>query len=294
MPFKNPIVSGTALTRNAINSPGYTPGVTGWSINRDGSAEFGNVVIRGGELLITDPDGSYVRIYDENPGSGAVIKLRPADMPGDTVTPANIRTQTVGTTSAALDITGPEIGTGPLSPQISLQVVSGGASQIFIDSNVGEPGEVLIYGDRLFYNNRVTGWNHASDEGINAGVAFSTTSATFVTVTGAPTESFTKANDDTAVRLDHTMTVQADAAGTGWEIGLQINGTDYRTGRMACIAAAVAGQPMLAGGHRLITGIPAGTYTVTPRVRRYTGAGNVIWAATNSYCSFTVAEVIET
>src|SRR6266540_2524625 len=40
-PFTNPIVGGTALVRPAIKSPNYVPGVSGWSINRDGSAEFG-------------------------------------------------------------------------------------------------------------------------------------------------------------------------------------------------------------------------------------------------------------
>ncbi len=137
------------------------------------------------------------------------------------------------------------------------------------------------------------GFEIESNEGINAGAAFSTTSATFVNVTGAPTVSFTKRWNDTRVRIDHHMTIQIDNAGTGMESAIEIDGTNYRTGRWYCAAAAVAGQPFLVGGHRVVSGIPAGTYTVRPRVRRYVGAANVIWAATDSYCSFTVAEVLE-
>lgn len=44
MAFGNPIVAGTALVRPAIKSPNFVSGVSGWSINRDGTAEFGSVV----------------------------------------------------------------------------------------------------------------------------------------------------------------------------------------------------------------------------------------------------------
>ena len=45
--FSNPIVGGTTLIRPAIQSPNYVAGVSGWTINIDGSAEFNNVTIRG-------------------------------------------------------------------------------------------------------------------------------------------------------------------------------------------------------------------------------------------------------
>lgn len=48
MPFENSITGGQgALIRPAIKSPNFVTGVSGWSINRDGSAEFNNVVVRG-------------------------------------------------------------------------------------------------------------------------------------------------------------------------------------------------------------------------------------------------------
>src|SRR5690242_14775933 len=47
MGFENPIVGGTALRIPAIQSPDYSPGVSGWIIRIDGSAEFNNLTVRG-------------------------------------------------------------------------------------------------------------------------------------------------------------------------------------------------------------------------------------------------------
>lgn len=46
--FNNPVVGGLEkLIREAIQSPNYVPGSTGWTINRDGSVEFNNGIFRG-------------------------------------------------------------------------------------------------------------------------------------------------------------------------------------------------------------------------------------------------------
>ena len=48
MGFSNPIIGGISnLIRAAIRSPNFVTGLTGWSINRDGTAEFNNAIIRG-------------------------------------------------------------------------------------------------------------------------------------------------------------------------------------------------------------------------------------------------------
>lgn len=47
MSFRNPVVGGTTLIRPAIHSPNYVSGTSGWSINRDGSAEFADLAVRG-------------------------------------------------------------------------------------------------------------------------------------------------------------------------------------------------------------------------------------------------------
>ena len=81
--FENPIIAGTgALIREQIKSPNYVPGSTGWKVGKDGSAEFANLKARGDieatTVNVTDPDSSSVRIYDENPGDGAIVELRSA------------------------------------------------------------------------------------------------------------------------------------------------------------------------------------------------------------------------
>lgn len=47
MGFANAVVGGITLVRAAIRSPNYVTGVSGWTINRDGSAEFQDMLIRG-------------------------------------------------------------------------------------------------------------------------------------------------------------------------------------------------------------------------------------------------------
>jgi hypothetical protein len=46
--FNNPIISGGgSLVYPSIHSPAYEPGVQGWTINADGSAEFNDLAVRG-------------------------------------------------------------------------------------------------------------------------------------------------------------------------------------------------------------------------------------------------------
>jgi hypothetical protein len=49
--FANPVVAGTQLVIPAINSPNFVHGSAGWTLNRDGSAEFSNVIIRNGQVI---------------------------------------------------------------------------------------------------------------------------------------------------------------------------------------------------------------------------------------------------
>jgi hypothetical protein len=62
MAFTNPIIGGgNALIRTEIKSPDSVTGVSGWSIKKDGSAEFNDVNVRG-SLLLPGDDNSYVEI----------------------------------------------------------------------------------------------------------------------------------------------------------------------------------------------------------------------------------------
>jgi hypothetical protein len=60
MPYADPIVGGIFLIKPAIRSRNYIAGVSGWTINVDGSAEFNNVTVRGG--LIVSDGNSTIRI----------------------------------------------------------------------------------------------------------------------------------------------------------------------------------------------------------------------------------------
>lgn len=64
MQFSNPIVAGTSLVRSAIKSPLYTPGVDGWSVNRDGTAEFLSLIARG-SVVIAGVPGIWIGPRDD-------------------------------------------------------------------------------------------------------------------------------------------------------------------------------------------------------------------------------------
>ena len=72
--FGNPIVGGTALRIPAIQSPNYSPGVAGWIISIDGSAEFNNLTVRGtfqGVDFIINMSGIF--LYSSTPAAGNLI-----------------------------------------------------------------------------------------------------------------------------------------------------------------------------------------------------------------------------
>ena len=71
---ENPVVGGTALRRQSIRSPNYVPGVSGWTINQDGSAEFNNLTLRGtffGTDYILNAAGLF--FYSGTPAAGNLI-----------------------------------------------------------------------------------------------------------------------------------------------------------------------------------------------------------------------------
>lgn len=91
MPFPNQIAGGIFLIIPALRSPDYIAGVSGWTINQDGTCELNETTVRG-SLIVTDPDGSYVKIFDENPGNGAIVEINPAVLGGHTIVPGRIGT----------------------------------------------------------------------------------------------------------------------------------------------------------------------------------------------------------
>lgn len=99
MPFSNPIVAGTSLVRSAIKSPNYVVGVAGWTINADGFAEFANLSIVNGTVVVKFTDGSYQKIYGGNytyhnastaTVPGTWLALQPPNQVGSTYQPGVI------------------------------------------------------------------------------------------------------------------------------------------------------------------------------------------------------------
>ena len=71
---ENPVVGGNVLRRQAIESPNYTPGVSGWVIKQDGSAEFNNLTIRGtfnGTDFVINSAGFF--LYSNTPAAGNLV-----------------------------------------------------------------------------------------------------------------------------------------------------------------------------------------------------------------------------
>jgi len=60
MGFANAVVGGITLVRAAIRSPNYVAGVSGWTINRDGSVEFNDAVIRGDLQIGATPPNRFI------------------------------------------------------------------------------------------------------------------------------------------------------------------------------------------------------------------------------------------
>lgn len=72
--FTNPVFGGNVLIRPAVRSPNYRAGIQGWSINKDGSAEFNDLTLRGeflGANWVQNEQGLF--FYNGTPAAGNLI-----------------------------------------------------------------------------------------------------------------------------------------------------------------------------------------------------------------------------
>jgi hypothetical protein len=71
----NPVVGGTVLRRQAIQSPNYVLGLTGWAIRQDGTAQFTGIVLIGGTFtgtnFVINSSGAF--FYSGTPAAGNLI-----------------------------------------------------------------------------------------------------------------------------------------------------------------------------------------------------------------------------
>jgi len=102
--FSNPIVGTDGqLVRESIRSPNYVPGVSGWTINKDGTASFNSTTING-DLKVVGDNGSVVWI--RNADDHAVIEFYPPT-PLPALVPAKIQGRAVFADRPSLNIYGP-------------------------------------------------------------------------------------------------------------------------------------------------------------------------------------------
>lgn len=169
MQFQDPIASGNVLVRDALQSPDYVSGLSGWAIKRDGTAEFNNGTFRGnlqsanyvpnvsgwhldsvtGSAEFQDflargtfsTDTAGERIVITESGAGARVELWSGDP--DENAASFIQTAIVGT-DPKMNIRGPQVGHGGINLSIDPPVADGddtttGALTVSSTSGFGEP-----------------------------------------------------------------------------------------------------------------------------------------------------------
>lgn len=160
MTMTDPIVEDTTMVIPAIQSPNYEPGVSGWSINGDGSAEFSDAAVRG-ELLVDGPDGTHVRAYVD-PIAGVVVELWPADSltAGVVSEPARLRAGVGSDGAPGVYLEGPSYGG---AAQSSVFLGKGGAAiaadVVQVGSGVTVSGGVLSAAGDVSAGGRITAGN---------------------------------------------------------------------------------------------------------------------------------------
>lgn len=124
MGFRSSILAGVNLVRQAIQSPNYVAGVSGWAIKRDGSAELNNATIRGNLVV-----GTTI---------GAGVNIPGAQVTG-TVPNAN---QANSATTATAATTAGSAG----------QVPASGITGLIVANQINTQGLVIRGGDFLAYS----------------------------------------------------------------------------------------------------------------------------------------------
>lgn len=192
-------------------------------------------------------------------------------------------------------VTGVVTAINPLTVNVRGALITPGTLASYIPS-VGDPVQLL----RQDATWLVLGASVSGDDATNAAAGFtantvtaSTTSATYVNVTGA-SFTFTKRLDNSRVRTDAAVSLFLSvAANTKPRFGLDFIDTATLTGPrfdlMEMLVNPLATHTTIAGG-RLYSGIPAGTYTVQLLWLRAAGAGQLN-INTDDWVSIIAAEV---
>lgn len=180
--FNSPVVGGQAtLIREAIKSPNFVQNVSGWSINKDGSAQFNNLTITSGTLnglnYYIDKTGAF--FYNGTPAanklSASIVpgSVNIADKFGNVCLPGFTTYQDTGTVFIAFNIPGAGAQSGFILYSSSpAHNETSGWGVILADMIVDASGNVSLSGNSF-------GWNGS---GINGATSVSYVNPGFVTI----------------------------------------------------------------------------------------------------------------
>lgn len=325
--FRNPIVAGLDLIRQAIRSPNFVTGVSGWSINRDGSAEFQDIVARGdltvntllagtaGGARIEITPTNYLQVY--NSSNVLIGEFNPTWLKviGSSGGEVSLRTDVGGSTGVFFRPTNPDVGhsvfnigfiyglnlgadrcmlsiESPMLDSLSIARIN-----LIADPTLGSECNITalltaLTGELTVKGDTVSG----SNEGVNAKAVTSgtdtTTSGGYVNLagTGSVTSfSFVKRFDSTRIRVQMGCAAMYSAVSnpTLAMLGVRINAVDTDVAQVFC---ATLNERYGNSGVARITGVPAGTYTVQGRWKRVSGPGTLTRDA-NDWLTIDASEV---
>jgi len=148
----DPVVGSSTLRRPAIQSPNFVAGVSGWAINADGSAEFADLTISGGDTTVTvGPGAGSTGSIDIEPvagstAGGAIINFRTGQAIESS--PANIESSLLGGGQVlGLQINGAgTTGGGGFPPAILLESQGTGGQGSSIQLSVSTHGHTADFG----------------------------------------------------------------------------------------------------------------------------------------------------
>ena len=158
MPYQDPLNAGTSLILSSLHSPNYVAGVSGWTINKDGTAQFNSVTIIGDRITINGPNNAQmilqnnafsVRAADNNvftyPSSGVLLVSSDSSGDGEVILSG---IQSNGDTGS--------------KPFVDLFKVRNGKATITLSSDVAnivgvlQPDTFMNYKNIIFYDIAVT------------------------------------------------------------------------------------------------------------------------------------------
>lgn len=113
-----------------------------------------------------------------------------------------------------------------------------------------------------------------NEEGITvAGVADTTTSATYVNLAAVSSFSFTKILTATRLKIEFDVMFFVTVNDTSTRFGVLINGVDYDVVHMGGANVSASVNITAAGNALVASGLAAGTYTIQGRWKRTAGTG---------------------